>query len=106
MPAKPGIRRQRDLNATFTLQRKSTGHEAYFVGGVDDLRLIPKTKGQTTKIVQLPDGRRVEDRRRWNPQVMGKFAHTPSITGTANELYLNDGPQARKGPPKKLKRIR
>ncbi len=101
-PKKP---KQRNLNTKFTLRQEKTGHPAYWIGGSAYHQSIPAQRGRTIKIATLPSGQQIEDRRRLNPKIAGRFAHQAAITGTAKELYINDGAEARKGPTKPLRKI-
>lgn len=53
-------------------------------------------KHPTTKVATTEDGNRiVPDRRRWQNWVSGPVAKKGEVTGTAEELYVNRGVDAR-----------
>lgn len=79
---------QRDLTKKYTI----------FLEPNPRSRLVPRKKSAMT-----PEGKKIVDKRRWNPKVGSGFGSRvykdllpkKGITGTAEELYINHGIEAR-----------
>ena len=82
----PRKRKIRDLKKAYTI-----GHQV----GDDDV-WERHARPLTYKVAVDSFGKKfLPDRRRWNPNIAGKFAHHTTLKGTAKELYVNMGVKAR-----------
>ena len=55
----------------------------------------PGKKPETIKMVRLPSGTTMEDRRRWKPEVGLKAVHGRRVIGSSEELYVPRGGKKR-----------